>query len=163
MSRDLLEAARDVVRLEGWYLDQRDWDSWLNLYATDATYWLPCWLDDDTYTRDPNREMSLIYYNNRTGLEDRIYRIRTEQSLASLPLPRTCHMVSVAAAAVVEDGLIEVKSSWTVHCYKLGKTHVFFGNQTHQLRGDGDALKIVLRKTILLNDVIPNSLDVYHV
>ena len=38
MSPELLAAARDVVTLEGWLIDQRDWDGWLALYTEDAQY-----------------------------------------------------------------------------------------------------------------------------
>ncbi|PKP67926.1 MAG: benzene 1,2-dioxygenase, partial [Alphaproteobacteria bacterium HGW-Alphaproteobacteria-5] len=55
-------------------LDERKWDDWLALYREDAEYWLPAWDDDGELTVDPQREISLIYYPNRAGLEDRIYR-----------------------------------------------------------------------------------------
>jgi 3-phenylpropionate/cinnamic acid dioxygenase small subunit len=159
---DLLAQARDLVLLEGWLLDTRDWDRWLDLYSPKATYWLPIWLEEDRYTSDPQNEMSLIYYNNRTGLEDRIFRIRTEQSLASSPLPRTCHMTSVVEVAA-EGETIKVNSCWTVHSYRLEKAHTFFGHQTHMLEIAGTGLRINSRKVIVANDVIPNVLDVYSV
>ncbi|MBN0653703.1 hypothetical protein JTM24_33900, partial [Pseudomonas aeruginosa] len=40
------------------------------------------------------KEISLIYYPNREGLEDRVYRIKTERSGASTPEPRTTHIIS---------------------------------------------------------------------
>jgi|TARA_R100000501_G_scaffold17390_1_gene32323 3-phenylpropionate/cinnamic acid dioxygenase small subunit len=162
MSDSRLSRAADLVRLEGWFLDNRDWDAWLNLYARTATYWLPCWLDEDNYTSDPNRQMSLIYYPNRNGLEDRVFRIRTDQSLASLPLPRTCHITSVITTALEEDNIV-VQSNWVVYSYKLGKQHNFFGQQRHTFETDGQDLKIVSRKIILANDIIPNVLDIYSI
>ena len=162
MSEELLSWARDLVLLEGWLLDNREWNEWLDLSSPKATYWLPCWLDDDTYTFDPNTQTSLIYYNNRTGLEDRIFRIRTEQSLASSPLPRTCHMTSVIRA-VHEGDHIRVDSNWTVHSYRLEKAHSFFGQQTHLIEVADSGLCIASRKMILANDIIPNVLDVYSV
>ncbi|MDB5715101.1 MAG: benzene 1,2-dioxygenase [Sphingomonadales bacterium] len=158
----LLAQARDLVLLEGWLLDCREWDEWLDLYSPKAVYWLPCWIDEDTITADPQREMSLIYYANRTGLEDRIFRIRTEQSLASMPLPRTCHMTSVIRAVSTEDG-IRVDSNWVVHSYRLEKANSFFGQQTHVIEVTSAGLKIRSRKVILANDVIPNVLDIYSV
>lgn len=163
MTLSLHERARDLVLLEGWLLDQRDWDAWLALYAADATYWLPCWKDEYTLTSDPQTEMSLIYYHNRSGLEDRIYRIRTERSLASTPLPRTCHITSIGKISDLEDGNIQVDSNWTVHNYRLEVAHSFFGQQTHILRSDGDMMQIISRKIIVANDIIPNVLDVYSV
>ncbi len=71
MSPEVSDAARELVSLEAWLLDQRDWDAWLGLYAEDAEYWLPCWEDEYILTKNPNTEVSLIYYNSRAGLEDR--------------------------------------------------------------------------------------------
>ena len=56
---------------------------------------MPAWADDDQLTEDPQREISLIYYANRGGLEDRVFRIRTDRSSAtSLPEPRTGHNIT---------------------------------------------------------------------
>src|SRR5690606_38316593 len=88
------EAARLVAR-EGWLLDMKAWDEWLDLYLPNAEYWLPCYLEDGSLTADPKAQISLIYYDSKAGLEDRIFRIRTDQSLASRPLPRTAHTVNI--------------------------------------------------------------------
>ena len=45
---------------------------------------MPCWDDNDTLTEDPQSEISLIWYGNRGGLEDRVFRIKTERSSATL-------------------------------------------------------------------------------
>ena len=80
---------------EARYLDDREFDQWLECYAPDAEFWMPSWDDDDTLVTDPQREISLIYYNNRGGLEDRVFRIKTDRSSAtSLPEPRTGHNIS---------------------------------------------------------------------
>ena len=79
---------------EGRLLDDREWDEWLALYHKEAEFWMPAWDDDDQLTGDPHSEISLIYYPNREGLEDRVYRIKTERSGASMPEPRTTHQVS---------------------------------------------------------------------
>lgn len=163
MNTTLHEQARQIVQLEGLLLDERDWDGWLALYSADARYWLPCWADEYTLTDNPQTQMSLIYYPDRSGLEDRIYRLRTERSLASTPLPRTCHMVSIGRVSDLPDGAIRVDSSWTAHSYRLEKSHTFFGRQTHVFRREDDTLKIIDRTVILANDLIPNVLDVYSV
>ena len=75
-------------------LDDREWDEWLELYDTNVEYWMPAWDDDDQLTQDPQSQISLIYYPNRNGLEDRIFRIKTERSSASMPETRINHMVT---------------------------------------------------------------------
>ena len=156
------EASRLVVR-EGWLLDQKRWDDWLDLYLKEAEYWLPCHLDDGTMTSDPHKQISLIYYSGRAGLEDRVFRIRTDQSLASMPLPRTSHLVSVGQVVEREDGDIEVGSSWAAFSYRLEEQYHFFGTQEHVLRHTEAGLKIAKRNIHVLNDKIPCPLDIYSV
>ena len=52
-------------------------------YAPEVEFWMPSWDDDDELTEDPQREISLIYYAHRGGLEDRVFRIKTERSSAT--------------------------------------------------------------------------------
>lgn len=160
---DLRHAAVDLVDLEGLLLDAKDWDAWLDLYLEDAEYWIPAWDDESTLTQDPNRELSLIYYGSRAGLEDRVYRIRSESSLASTPLPRTVHMATNHRVEEDAEGLLRVHSSWATHSYRLEQAHSFFGSQDHVLRRDGARLRIQRRKIVVANDRIPNVLDVYSV
>ncbi len=155
------ERARELVLLEGYLLDVKDWDGWLELFAEGAVYWVPSWKSDEEVTDNPDTELSLIYYPNRTGLEDRIYRIRTNRSLASTPLPRTTHITHAGRTTVLADGRIEVESNWVVYVHRLEKTHFFFGRQNHIFQTDSDDLKIVWRKSIVNNDTIPDVLDIY--
>lgn len=163
MSPESWNTACALVAREGWLLDQREWDAWLALYLETAEYWIPCWADEYTLTSDPQSELSLIYYGHRGGLEDRIFRLRTERSLASMPLPRTCHMTTVAQITESEGGTLEVESNWATHSYRLEKQHTFFGQQTHVLKRVEDGYRIARRKIIVANDKIPNVLDIYSV
>lgn len=162
LSPELEAEARDLIIREGWLLDQRAWDDWLALYTEDAEYWLPSWDDEYTVTSDPHGEVSLIYYDSRAGLEDRVFRLRTERSLASTPLPRTCHMTQIAQ--ITRDAAnIVVESNWTTHSYRFSTASHFFGQQTHRLRETGQGLRICARKVIVANDRVPNVLDIYSV
>ena len=80
---------------EARYLDDREFEKWLDCYADDVVYWMPSWDDRDKQVENPQREISLIYYANRGGLEDRVFRIKTGRSSAtSLPEPRQSHNLS---------------------------------------------------------------------
>lgn len=77
------------------FLDRRDWTTWLDLYTTQAAYRVPAWRNDYEEAADPDREVSLIYHDSRVGLEVRVMRICSGQSVtALLLLPRTTHFVS---------------------------------------------------------------------
>jgi benzoate/toluate 1,2-dioxygenase subunit beta len=52
-------------------LDDQDWDTWLTFYSPDAYFWVPAWDDNDRLVENPQAEISLIYYPDRGGLEDR--------------------------------------------------------------------------------------------
>ena len=89
-----LQDVSSFLYREARLLDDREWDEWLECYAPRAEYWMPAWDDDDQLIEDPQSQVSLIYYPNRAGLEDRVFRIKTERSSASMTEPRTCHFIS---------------------------------------------------------------------
>src|SRR5215467_11829746 len=72
---------------------EKRWGDWLAFYADDASFFMPSWDDDDKVTTDPHNEVSLIYYPNKQGLEDRVFRIETERSSATTPDTRTGHAI----------------------------------------------------------------------
>lgn len=163
MSEAIFSQAAALVAREGWLLDQQDWDAWLDLYLPEAEYWLPTYLENGSLCSNPMEQISLIYYASRAGLEDRVYRIRTGQSLASVPLPRTAHIVSCGQFEQDANGDVVVGSSWAAFSYRLDVSYQFFGTQTHVLRPTEAGLKIAKRHVVLMNDKIPCPLDIYSV
>ena len=134
MSGALAEAAA-LLTLEAMLLDEQDWDAWLALYVEDAEFWMPAWKSETEPTGDPQRELSLIYYASRAGLEERVQRIRSGKSVASTPLRRTAHMMGNVLLESEGGGMLSVKSSFSVHVYDTRQKtqHVFFGRTTHGL------------------------------
>ena len=164
MSIELGEAIA-LLNLEAMLLDEQDWDAWLALYEEDAEFWMPAWKSETEPTGDPLQELSMIYYDSRAGLEDRVQRIRSGKSVASTPLRRTAHMVGNVMLAGGDAGILSVKSSFNVHVYDTRQKtqHVFFGRTTHGLMRRNGGLKIRRKKIILANDCIPTMLDIYCV
>src|SRR3546814_12914445 len=74
MSADVLKLASDFLAREAWLLDTRAWNDWLALYAEDAVFWVPTWLDDDAVATDPYTPLSFMYVEGRRGLRERIDR-----------------------------------------------------------------------------------------
>ena len=160
---DLQARCADLLFTEARLLDARDWDAWLALYLPTAEYWIPAWDGEHTLTTDPQTEISLIYYADRSGLEDRVFRLRTNLSSASVPLPRTCHVVgNVQATAQGDD--IHVHAHWHCTSFRFKQTHFHAGFYDYRLRADADGtLRIAGKKITLINDVIAEVLDFYHV
>jgi len=145
------------------YCDRQQWDDYLALFDEHAEFHIPQWDSEHVHTTDPKREMSLIYYASRAGLEDRVYRIRTGKSAACTPMPRTLHLVSNVQADEVEEGIWRVKANWVTHFYRFGEAEAFFGRAEYRLRRDGDSWRILRKQSVLLNDKIRHVLDFYHV
>ncbi len=143
-------------------LDERKWDEWLALYREDAEYWLPAWDDDGELTVDPQTEISLIYYPSRAGLEDRIYRIRSRRSSATMPLMRTCHMFTLLSVEG-RDGGVRARTSWTVQSVREDRTLAYYGWADYDLAEHGDTWLIARKKTVVLNDLADTMIDVYNV
>ena len=165
MAGDLLPRCAELVYREAAYLDERRWSEWLALFTEDAEFWVPAWDDEYQLTDDPRSQLSLIYYGNRSGLEDRVWRIESGLSPASIPLARTCHLVTNVRITDVVDTQVHLSSHWQVHIYRPEKQQSFtyYGFYEHILRPEGDTLRIAKKKVILLNDVVESVLDIYHV
>ncbi len=162
-SADAVRRATELLYREAVYLDSRRWDDWLALFCDDCEYWVPAWKSEHQTTEDPRREVSLIYYSNRGGLEDRVWRVRSGRSVASKPLPRTQHAFSNILVDAIEPGQWQVMANWTVHQYllKSREVQVLFGHTTYRLIEQDDTLRIARRKATLLNDLMPAMLDFY--
>jgi 3-phenylpropionate/cinnamic acid dioxygenase small subunit len=158
-----LAVGTQVLYREARLLDARAWDEWLALYAEDCVYWVPAWDSEHELTTDPERELSLIYYASRAGLEDRVWRIRSGKSVASMPLPRTTHMIGNIELLRASTAQMELHSAWTTHVYltKRKEHRMFFGTAEHTLRRVGDAWLIARKKITLVNDTVPTMVDVY--
>ncbi|TKD52157.1 aromatic-ring-hydroxylating dioxygenase subunit beta [Sphingomonas baiyangensis] len=157
--------AEELLYREALYLDRRDWDAWLALYTEDCVFWMPAWRDETTPTADPDAELSLIYYRGRRNLEDRVWRVRSGQSVASTPLPRSVHAVTNVLIEHADAASADVAASFTVHRWdpRSERQHVFFGTYRHRLVRDGDEWRIAAKTITLMNDVIPTVVDFYSI
>ena len=154
----------DFIFYENRLLDDRKFEEWLELYREDAEYWMPAWDVDDTLTQDPQKEISLIYYPNRGGLEDRVFRIRTERSSAtSIPEPRTGHYASNVEILERRDGEVDVRYNWISYYFRYNTTDHYFGTTWLTLDVTGETPKIAKKKVVLKNDYIHHVVDIYQV
>jgi benzoate/toluate 1,2-dioxygenase beta subunit len=47
-----LEDLRQFLYREARFLDDKEWENWLALYAPDVEFWMPSWDDDDQLVND---------------------------------------------------------------------------------------------------------------
>lgn len=158
------QSVTELLYREALYVDEKRWDDWLALFDRQAEYWVPSWDSDNELTTDPQTEMSLIYYGDRTGLEDRVFRLRTGRSAASNPMPRTCHVVSNILATPAADGTCSVSASFVTHLFRRNAEQHFFGRYDYLLvRAEDGGWRIRKKKIVVMNDLIDTVLDIYSV
>ena len=162
---DRTAIAAELLYREARCLDERRWDDWLALYDAEAEFWVPAWKSEHEPTDDPQREVSLIYAT-RQVLEERAWRVRSGQSIASTPLPRTAHAVTnVAVAPAAAAEIMDVSSIATTHVYNVKRRTqmVAVALAEHRLVAVAGTWRIRRKKLILLNDYLPTMLDFYTI
>ncbi len=155
---------RDFLHSEQRALDDKDYSHWLEHYDKSSEFWVPCWDVDGELTDDPQSEMSLLYYDKRDGIEDRVFRIQTERSsVSSMPEPRTQHMLSNLEVLAASSSEAKVRYSWMTHSVRYDNVDTYFGTAFVKLiRGEDGKLKIKSKKAVLKNDYIHHVVDIYH-
>lgn len=164
------EVAEFLYR-EALYLDEQRWEDWLGLYAEDAVFWVPSYTMRGELVTDPELSVNLIYIDSRAGLEDRIFRLETGDSLASTPVPRTCHMIgNVLAEAGGGDGGVGGDdtvaatatfqvSSWA---FKRG-TESRCGRYEYTLCRQRGDFRIARKKVVTIDEVVDGWFDVFSI
>jgi benzoate/toluate 1,2-dioxygenase subunit beta len=159
-----IEQAQEFLYREARFLDDKEWNNWLDLYAPHAEFWMPAWDDDDGLTQDPQSEISLIYYGDKSGLEDRVFRINTERSSAtSLPVPRTSHNISNVEILEQQGDSCKLRFNWFTLYFRYKTVDSYFGTSFYTLDLSGKQPLITKKKVILKNDYIHHVVDIYHI
>jgi len=158
------EDLRQFLYREARFLDDRDFESWLTLYAPDVEFWMPSWDDEDQLVTNPQTEISLIWYGNKGGLQDRVFRIRTERSSAtSLPEPRTSHNISNVEILEQGGGECRLRFNWVTFSYRYKTVDTYFGTSFYTLDTSRGQPLIKRKKVILKNDYIHHVVDIYQI
>ncbi|KKW92050.1 MULTISPECIES: benzoate 1,2-dioxygenase small subunit [Sphingobium] len=163
LARITLEQVAAFLYREARLLDDRQWEEWLACYSPEAMFWMPAWDDDDELVDDPHSHISLIYYPNREGLEDRVFRIKTERSSASMPEPRTCHFVSNVEIIGQQGETVDLRFNWQTLSHRYKKTQSFFGTSFYTVDFGGETPLITSKKVVLKDDYIHQVIDIYHI
>ena len=159
----LKQDVADLIYWEATLLDRRRWEEWIALYTEDAVFWVPAWANEEEITTDPETQLNLIYLCGRGGLDDRIFRIETRDSYASLPLDRTVHVVGNVLVEKVEGDEICAFANCLVHSYgkKGAQTRASLYDYVLRRQADG-ALRIARKKITFIDDRLEGPVDVYH-
>ena len=153
----------ELIYREATLLDRHKWDDWIDLYTEDAVYWVPTWANEEETVTEPETQLNLIYLRNRGGLEDRVFRIESRDSYASVPLDRTVHVVGNVLVEEIDGDEVVAFANCLVHSYgkKGAQNRASLYDYTLR-RDDGGALRIARKKITLIDDRLEGPIDVYH-
>lgn len=162
---DALAVVSALLFREALLLDRKDWAGWLALYDERAEFWVPAWRNEDEPTNDPDTEVSLIYHDDRYGLEERVARIGSRKSVTAMPLPRTTHLVGNVLVEHADADGIRASAAFTVHLFdvRAAATATHFGRYEVRCRPGPDGWRFAAKKVLLMNDRVASSLDFYAV
>lgn len=159
---DLKREVAELIYWEATLLDRRRWDDWIDLFAEDAVFWAPTWANEEEVTNDPETQLNLIYLRGRGGLEDRIFRLESRDSYASVPLERTVHVIGNVLIESVDGDDITAFANGLIHIYGKKGPRTRASLYDFTIRRIGENLKITQKKITLIDDQLEGPVDVYH-
>ena len=149
-SDSISEALRAQVETflyqEARLLDTRQFEQWLDLFAPDATYWVP--LEQDQ--ANPHQTSSIIY-DDRTLLAVRVRQYSHARAHARLPVSRTCHLVGNVLIAQADASGLLVASTLVVMEYRLERQRNWAATVEHRLNHHRGGFQIASKRVNLIN------------
>lgn len=119
----------DFLYHEARLLDSGRFEEWLELFAEDATYWVPL----ERGQKDPYQTSSIIH-DDRTLLGLRVRQLRHPRAHARVPLARTVHQVGNVMVLSEDAGELRVASTLTVVEFRSEKQRLYGALVEHRLR-----------------------------
>ncbi len=129
------------------YLDTKQWQKWIDLFALDGIYWMPPDASYKTWDGQP-----AIFAEDKNLMLVRMGRVLHPDAWSQRPLWGTNHIVSnVCIQKVAKNGDIEVRSRF--HMMELRRDDVrhFAGSYFHKLKKTGKGYAIKLQRVDMTN------------
>ena len=133
---------------EAHMLDQRDWERWDAMFASDGMYWMPLAHDQV----DPLNHAS-IFYEDAIMRDVRRRRLNEERAWSQQPITRAARIVGnvVVTSGSVESGALTVRSTFQMTEWrKRREQRQIAGHYTHDLVVEGD-WRIRLKRVDIVN------------
>lgn len=143
---------------EAEYLDDRNFDAWLNLWDEHGRYWVPRFEGQS----NPFEQISL-FWEDRMLREVRVKRLLNARNWSQQPATRSSHLVgNIVVKGVDASGHLIVRSSVHYTEWRSEQRHLA-GTVHHKLVSDGEGgWRIRLKRVDLVNcDSVFASLEVF--
>jgi len=148
------QAVVEFLYREARLADEARYAEWLALWTDDAVYWVPASTDP---AADPETRISHIY-DNRARLETRIKLLQTGHRYSQEPASLMRRLISNIEVEDGRDGALLAGSNFILAELSVqarAEMHWWVGRATHYLRRVDGALRMKLKKVVLINAAEP--------
>lgn len=128
-------AVTDLLHREARLLDTADFAAWLELYAPDATYWIPSGLPPHDY----RRKMSIVY-DDHSAMQGRVERLASKFAFAQAPPSRTVRVLSNIEVEQRDGGGYIARCVYVTHELRMHRERVLPARATYDLIDVGTGL-----------------------
>jgi len=146
--------AVEFLYLEARLADEARYAEWQALWADDGVYWVPATTDPNV---DPERQISHIY-DNRARIATRIKLLQTGYRFSQEPASPMRRLISNIEVTRAEDADLVAESNFLLAELAVQATHamhLWAGRTTHRLTRVDGALRMRLKKVVLVNAAEP--------
>ena len=165
ITNDMLEVhllrleIEDFLWNEADLLDEHQYDEWLDLFAEDATYWMP--IRRNVASREMNTELTAEgpelswFTDDKPTLTKRVQQIQTGVHWAEEPYSRVTHMVSNVRVLGFDGKEAKVKCRFLFYRNRhADEESTFIGKRIDTLRRVDGGWKIARREIYLDESVL---------
>jgi 3-phenylpropionate/cinnamic acid dioxygenase small subunit len=148
------QAVVEFLYREARLADEARYAEWLALWTDDAVYWVPATTDP---APDPETRISHVY-DNRARLETRIKLLQTGHRYSQEPASLMRRLISNIEVEEGRDGQLVAGSNFILAELSVqakAEMHWWVGRATHYLRRVDGALRMKLKKVVLINAAEP--------
>ncbi|MBM4763644.1 aromatic-ring-hydroxylating dioxygenase subunit beta [Bacillus sp. B15-48] len=142
-----LEQIEAFLYKEARYINSHELGEWLDLFTDDCKYWVPC----NSADIDPETHVSIIY-DDRSRLEERVWRLQTGLAYGQEPRSETRHFITNVEVLDENEEEVIVTSNLMLVELRRGIQTVYAARMEHHLVPKGDDFKIRFKKIELLNN-----------
>jgi 3-phenylpropionate/cinnamic acid dioxygenase small subunit len=153
-SADVTKAAVEALLFrEARLLDEWRLDEWLDMFTSDAMYWLP--LDDGKPT---DRNASIVF-DTTVRREERVHHLLNHRFASQSPRSRTVHMIANVEVEAASENRVLARSNQVVYEVRtgdfrqtgLGRVRPLVARVEHLIEVQDGELKIAGKKILLID------------
>jgi 3-phenylpropionate/cinnamic acid dioxygenase small subunit len=148
--RSLKDDVERFILHEARLMDDHEYDRWLDLWAEDGLYWIPC--GDDA--SDPARHVTIVY-ERKKQIADRVWRLKGKHAHAQRPRSKLLRVVSNIEIEREDGDDVTARSAFVLGEVRNNVQTTYFARVEHQLVQTGDGWRIRQKKVLLLTNDTP--------